>query len=199
MNKPFSQACENNKQPILDIISQYFRPGDKVLEIGSGTGQHMLYFCKKLPWLYWIPSEIPENLSTIKMGLEGQASPNLGVIKSIDVRDDPWPVSQLNGVFSANCLHIMMADFVPDFFRGAGAVIRPGGCICVYGPFRYQGEFTSDSNKSFDQWLKERDPVFGIRDFEWVDELARKQGFSLLADHTMPANNQLLVWKRDPI
>jgi len=198
MSKPFSQACENNKQQILDIISRYFHPGDEVLEIGSGTGQHTLYFCEKMPWLCWIPSEIPENLASIQAGLEGQAPPNLEAIKTIDVRDEPWPVPHINGVFSANCLHIMSAEFVPDFFRGAGAVIRPGGHLCVYGPFKYQGEFTSDSNKRFDQWLKERDAVSGIRDFEWVDELAGKQGFSLLADHAMPANNQLLVWQRNP-
>ena len=197
MNRPFSQACENNKQPILEVISNYFRPGDEVLEIGSGTGQHTLYFCEKMPWMCWIPSEIPENLVTINAGLEGHAPPNLEATLTLDVRDEVWPVKKVDGLFSANCLHIMSADFVPDFFRGAGEVVRRGGHLCVYGPFKYKGEFTSESNARFEQWLKERDPVSGIRDVEWVNELARENGFSFIKDHKMPANNQLLVWQRD--
>jgi hypothetical protein len=197
VSRPFSQACENNKQPILEVISKVFRPHDEVLEIGSGIGQHTLYFCEKMPWLCWIPSEIPANLDTINAGLEGYAPPNLEATLSIDVRDKDWQVKKVDGLFSANCLHIMSADFVPDFFRGAGEVVRRGGHLCVYGPFKYKGEFTSDSNASFDLWLKERDPVSGIRDFEWVNELAGNDGFTLLADHRMPANNQLLVWQRD--
>lgn len=197
MNRPFSQACENNKQPILEVISNYFQPGDEVLEIGSGTGQHTLYFCEKMPWMCWIPSEIPENLDTINAGLEGYAPPNLEATLTLDVRDEVWPVKKVDGLFSANCLHIMSAEFVPDFFRGAGEVVRRGGHLCVYGPFKYNGEFTSESNARFELWLKGRDPVRGIRDFEWVNELARENGFSFVKDHQMPANNQLLVWQRD--
>lgn len=194
--KPFSQACENNKKPILDVISRYFGPGDRILEVGSGTGQHALYFCEKLPDLSWIPSEIPANLPVIEAGLAGEVPSNLLPVQTLDVRDESWPGDALDGLFSANCLHIMAADLVPDFFRGAAVVLQPGAHLCVYGPFKYDGEFTSESNARFELWLRERDPLSGIRDFEWVDELAQSRGFSLLEDCSMPANNQCLVWRK---
>ncbi|MAY02676.1 MAG: methylase [Gammaproteobacteria bacterium] len=197
MNKPFSQACENNKQPILDVIAEYFQAGKRILEIGSGTGQHAVHFCQHLPGIYWIPSEIPENMEIIKAGLAGALPDNIETPITLDVRDQPWPVSELDGLFSANCLHIMDGKFVPDFFRGAGESMRHGAYLCVYGPFKYKGEFTTESNARFDLWLKERDPVSGIRDFESVNELANSNGFSFVRDIGMPANNQMLIWRKD--
>ena len=172
MSKPFSQACENNKQPILDVISAYFKAGDRILEIGSGTAQHAVYFCQQLPDINWIPSEIPENCETLAAGLEGVELPNLQAPEILDVTQQYWPVSALDGLFSANCLHIMPAAFNEHFFRGAAEVLKPGATLCVYGPFKYHGDFTSDSNARFDN------------DFE------------LLEDRQMPANNQCLVWSK---
>ncbi len=195
-NKPFNQTCENNKNPILEVISKYFKDGDRILEIGSGTAQHAVYFCRQLPELNWTPCEIAENMDTLAAGLAGEALPNLMPAQILDVRQADWPGENMDGIFNANCLHIMPAAFNVDFFRGAGEVLKIGAYLCVYGPFRYHGEFTTDSNARFDEWLKRRDPLNGIRDFETLNQLAGDNGFELIADHAMPANNQCLVWKK---
>jgi cyclopropane fatty-acyl-phospholipid synthase-like methyltransferase len=196
MSKPFSQACENNKAPILEVIRQVFHGGSTVLEIGSYTTQHVRYFAEHLPGITWQPSDMPDSLSVMLAGLEGETFPNILPPQTLDVMQGPWPDTQVEGVFSANTLHIMSAEHVPYFFQGVGKVLQTGGRLCVYGPFRYQGNYTSDSNARFDEWLKERDPLSGIRDIETVNELATRNGLELLADHAMPANNQLLVWQK---
>lgn len=196
MVRPFSQACENNKQYILDVIRHEFHAGNRVLEIGSGTAQHVRHFARALPEVQWLPSDIPDNLGTVQAGLADDAPPNVAAPIALDVARQPWPVTGVDGIFSANTLHIMSESDVEHFFRGVKQVLLPGGTLCVYGPFRYHDEFTTPSNARFDLWLKERDPRSGVRDFERVDALARAAGLELRADHAMPANNQLLVWKR---
>jgi cyclopropane fatty-acyl-phospholipid synthase-like methyltransferase len=128
--------------------------------------------------------------------LQCEAPPNVRAAIALDVHDDPWAARDLDAVFSANTLHIMAWSAVREFFRGCGALLRAGGVLCVYGPVRYRGEYTSASNAQFDQWLKDRDPQSGIRDFEALAALACAQGLKLRADHPMPANNQTLVWHR---
>lgn len=194
--KPFSQACENNKVPILNVIASYFNAGDCVMEIGSGTGQHALYFCQQLADVNWIPCEVPENMDTLKAGLSGEKLSNLMSAQIVDVRQKKWSERGLDGMFSANCLHIMPEAFNADFFRGAGEVLKQSAILCVYGPFKYQSEFTSDSNARFDLWLKDRDPLSGIRDFEKINQLAKENAFELIEDRAMPANNQCLIWRK---
>lgn len=196
MPKPFSQACENNKAYILDIIRHEFPAGSRVLEVGSGTAQHVCHFARALPQVHWLPSDIPENLATVQAGLAGCNLGNVAAPIALDVARQPWPVAPVDGIFTANTLHIMSEAHVEHFFHGVARNLRRGGRLCVYGPFRYGGEFTTPSNARFDLWLKERDPRSGVRDFERVDELAREAGLVLRADHAMPANNQLLVWDR---
>lgn len=197
MNKPFSQACENNKQCILEVISTYFNSGDQILEVGSGTAQHATYFCQLLPEISWVPCEIPENMDTLAAGLSGEKLPNLMPPEVLDVTQREWPLTGLDGLFSANCLHIMPEALSADFFRGAGKALKIGGILCVYGPFKYGGDFTSESNASFDLWLKDRDPLSGIRDFENINQLATDNGFELIEDWNMPANNQCLIWRKE--
>ena len=192
--RPFSQACENNKQFILDIIRHEFPPGGRVLEIGSGTAQHVMHFAQAMPAVYWLPSDLPQNLSVVQAGLADCSLPNIAPPLALDVAQDRWPVSHVDGIFTANTLHIMSSTHVEKFFRGVQKVLSPGGCLCVYGPFKYGGDFTTTSNARFDVWLKERDPLSGVRAFESVDAFARAAGLQLQADHAMPANNQLLVW-----
>lgn len=196
MTKPFSQACENNKQFILDNIRPVFPPGSLVLEIGSLTAQHVLHFAAALPEVRWQPSDLAENLPTVAAGLAGSNLPNIAPPLALDVGAARWPVAQVDGIFTANTLHIMSHAHVELFFHGVERTLRAGGRLCVYGPFKYNGDFTTPSNARFDLWLKERDAQSGVRDFEQVDAWARAAGLQLLADHVMPANNQLLVWER---
>lgn len=193
---PYCQAAENNKEPILAVLRDAFADVRRVLEIASGTGQHAAHFAAALPRLTWQPSDLPPNLPGIEARRRAGGTANLLAPIELDVGRFPWPESGFDGLFAANCLHIVSWPLVTDFFRGAGEVLGAGGTLCVYGPFKYGGAFTTGSNARFDAWLKGNDPASGIRDFEAVDALAREQGLRLAADHAMPANNQLLVWRR---
>lgn len=192
----FSEACERNKVPILKRLRALLPPGLAVLEVGSGTAQHAVYFASQLPAITWLPSDVSSNLPAIEARLAAEGPVNVRPPVALDVRDEPWPVSTAGAVFSANVLHIVSEDCVRHFFRGAGQVLAAGGLLIAYGPFRYAGHYTSESNAEFDQWLKLRDPASGIRDFETVDALAEAEALQLVADHPMPANNQLLVWRK---
>jgi cyclopropane fatty-acyl-phospholipid synthase-like methyltransferase len=194
-----SEACERNKGPILEVLARELAAHHAVLEVGSGTGQHAVHFARHLPHLSWQPSEVADQEPPLAERIRLEGTANLRAPIVLDVRSLPWPVppggAAFDAVFSANTLHIMAWDAVEDFFRGAGGTLAAGGVLCVYGPFRYGGRYTSDSNAEFDAWLRARDPLSGIRDFEALDELARAQGLKLTADLAMPANNQTLVWR----
>ena len=191
-----SEACERNKGPILRILAEAYARSRVVLEIGSGTGQHAVYFAANLPHLIWQPSDTGEYLPELRERLRREAPQNVRPLIELDVRKQPWSIREVDAVFSANTLHIMAWDAVEDFFIGVGDVLTAPGVLCVYGPFRYNGQYTSASNDEFDRYLQQRDPQSGIRDFEAVDALAREQGLELIADHAMPANNQTLIWRR---
>jgi cyclopropane fatty-acyl-phospholipid synthase-like methyltransferase len=192
----FSDACERNKDPILQILRTALSVSKTVLEIGSGTGQHAVYFARALPHLIWQPTDVQQNLPGLEERLRLEGSDNIRAPLVLDVRDDPWPVSAVDAVYSANTLHIMNWSAVQKFFVGVGKVLAPQGALCVYGPFRYGGKYTSDSNAAFDKHLKMRDTGSGIRDAEAVDSLASAQGLALEADYRMPANNQTRIWRK---
>jgi hypothetical protein len=194
---PHSDACERNKSPILEVLRKEFAGCSHVLEIGSGTGQHAVHFASSMPWLAWQPSEMPDGMPGLRKRIFNEGPQNLRAPVALDVAERPWDVRKVDGVFTANTLHIMHWPQVEALFAGLPAVAKPGTVLAVYGPFRYGGEYTSGSNASFDALLQARDPGSGIRDFEAVDALARAAGFAHRADHRMPANNQLLVWKLD--
>jgi SAM-dependent methyltransferase len=191
-----SDACERNKGPILEVLRTELVAAASVLEIGSGTGQHAVHFAAGLPHLTWQPSELPEHLAALAERVRLQGGENLRVPLALNVCDDPWALAPVDAVFSANTLHIMAWSAVHEFFRGVGGVLRTPGVLCVYGPFRFHGAHTSASNAEFDRWLKARDPLSGVRDFEAVDALARGARLEFAADHAMPANNRTLVWRR---
>jgi cyclopropane fatty-acyl-phospholipid synthase-like methyltransferase len=193
---PFSQASENNKQVILEILSRHLAEGDQVLELAGGTGQHAVHFASHLPHLHWQSSDIPSNVASLNLRINEAKLDNLPPAIAIDVNQPDWGCGQPTAIFSANSLHIMSSDSVESFFKGIGENLQTAGTLLVYGPFKYAGEFTTESNASFNDWLKDRDPLSGIRDFEWVNELAATVGLSLIEDNAMPANNQLLVWKK---
>lgn len=196
MVKPFSQACDNNKDPILAVIAPVFAAARNVLEIGSGTGQHAVYFGAALPHLVWQTSDVEDNRPAINAWLRDAALPNVRPPLLLDVDFADWSTMGADGVFSANTVHIMGWQQVEKMMNGVGRLLSPGGAFCLYGPFNYHGRYTSDSNQRFDQWLKERDPRSGIRDFEAIDALANDAGMLLAADHAMPANNRTLVWRK---
>jgi SAM-dependent methyltransferase len=194
--KPFSEACEQNKQPILVVLQQYFAEVSNVLEIGSGTGQHAVFFAAQLPHLYWLTSEVEEFHSGVRAWLDEAGLSNIAGPVELDVNQPDWPVTEIEAVFSANTVHIMDWSGVENMFAGIGRVLQPKGVFCLYGPFNYEGNYSSDSNANFDLWLKQRDPRSGIRDFEALNTLAQQNGMELLADHAMPVNNRTLVWQK---
>ena len=195
MDKPYAPACERNREPILAVLRACFADSRRVLEVGSGTGQHAVHFAAALPRLSWQCSDRAEHLPGIRLWLDEAGLPNTPAPIELDV-GGAWPTDRFDAVFSANTLHIMGWPEVRQFFGGIDAVLDAGGVLAVYGPFNYGGEYTSDSNREFDAWLKARDPRSGIRDFEAVDALARAVGLTLMDDVAMPANNRMLVWRR---
>ena len=195
----YSEACERNKYPILTVLTDAFANISNVLEIGSGTGQHAVYFGNNLSHLKWQPSELAESLPGLHARLAAEGPGNVSEPLTLNVGDHPWPgpgERWTDGLFTANTLHIMSWQDVEHFFTGVGQVLARKGVLCIYGPFRYGGHYTSESNAVFDRSLRNRDPLSGIRDFEAIAELAESQGLHFLKDHSMPANNQLLVWVR---
>ena len=193
---PFSQACENNKAVILEAIAPRLEAVDGVLEIGSGTGQHACYFAENLPGLFWQPTELDENRSVLQPRLQACGGNNLRPAVSLDVCQRPWPLAIPQAVFTANTLHIMPLHAVQSLFAYLGDASAAGTLLFVYGPFNYEGRYTSESNASFDDWLRARDARSAIRDFEQVDTYARSAGYALLEDKAMPANNRLVLWQR---
>lgn len=198
---PNAPSCERNREPILAVLQRHFADRRDVLEIGSGTGQHAVYFANAMPWLRWQCSDRAENLPGIGAWLEHASLANTPAAVELDVATGPWPRSNANdgrfdAAFSANTLHIMGWAQVESFFAGLDGVLADGAVLVVYGPFNYGGAYTSDSNREFDAWLKARDPQSAIRDFEAVDALAQRIGLRLVEDVAMPANNRGLVWRR---
>ena len=197
MDKPDAPSCARNRDPILQVLRTHFARHHGVLEIGSGTGQHAVYFAAAMPWLQWQCSDRPEYLPGIEAWREEAALPNTPAPLTLDVATGPWPGRGFDAVFTANSLHIMGWREVESFFAGIGGVLSEQATLVVYGPFNYGGGFTSDSNRAFDASLRARDAKMGIRDFEAVDALARGIGLDLVEDVAMPANNRCLVWRRD--
>jgi hypothetical protein len=196
MIKPYSQACENNKTPILAVIREVFSQAVTVWEIGSGTGQHACYFAKELPHLVWQPTDLAENLPRINAWRDEVQLANLNLPLALDVTNPVWPCEGMDALFTANTLHIMSWQNVEILFERFQTYLNPSATVCIYGPFNYNGNYTSDSNARFDELLKNRDPLSGIRNFEAVIALAENAGLKLLQDNAMPANNRLLVLEK---
>jgi SAM-dependent methyltransferase len=195
-DKPFSPACERNREPILAVLRDAFAARRRVLEIGSGSGQHAVHFAAAMPWLTWQCSDVSGNLGGIAAWLDEARLPNTPAAIALDVARDPWPPASFDAVFTANSLHIMDWASVQALFAGLARVLADEATVVAYGPFNRGGGYTSDSNREFDAWLKARDARSGIRDAEAVDALARDAGLTLAGDIAMPANNRCLIWQR---
>jgi hypothetical protein len=197
-DKPFSQACANNQEPILIVLKRVFASAESVLEIGSGTGQHAVHFGRGLPHVHWQTSDLAVNHAGIRQWLDEAALPNVAPPLNLDVRSKQWPDVSVHGVFSANTAHILSWEGVIAMFAGVAEVLSDAACFALYGPFNYAGAYTSPGNERFDAQLKARDPLSGIRDFEAVTALAQSFNLRFVEDNPMPASNRLLVWRRMP-
>ena len=194
--KPFAPACERNRDPILAVLRAHFADRSRVLEIGSGTGQHAVHFAAALPFLLWQASDVAENLPGVRAWLDEAKLPNTPAPIVLDVDRNDWPQTPFDAIFSANTLHIMSWPEVEKLFAALDAITTRDAKLAMYGPFNYEGAFTSESNAAFDASLRKRAPHMGIHDAEAVDALARKAGFELIDDVAMPANNRTRVWQR---
>lgn len=196
LEKPFAPACERNREPILSVLRRQFADRRKVLEVGSGTGQHAAFFAEAMPHLSWQASDRAENLPGIRAWLADAGLPNTPPPIAWDVNDVQLPGSGYDAIFSANTLHIMGWHEVERFFARLPRLMAPDVRLTVYGPFNLGGRFTSESNARFDAMLKQDDPKRGIRELEAVDALARDAGLVLCEDAQMPANNRCVTWER---
>jgi len=195
---PYSQASENNKAHILAILRRHLEAHpelESVLEIGSGTAQHGEFFSSYFTNMLWQCSDIPSNLPVTRQQISACQRENLPAPIALDVNDSERPSGKYDSVFTANSLHIMPYASVAEFFQGLRNNFSGAGFVFVYGPFKYQGDFTTESNARFDLWLKHQNPESGIRDFERIVELAEQIELTLLEGNAMPANNQLLVFR----
>jgi cyclopropane fatty-acyl-phospholipid synthase-like methyltransferase len=197
---PFSQASENNKEPILAVLRAWLARSHAVLELGSGSGQHAVHFAPALPHLIWHTSDLQPAHAGIMAWLSRYPSSNLRAPQLLDLRCAGWQVRAqpigVDAVYSANTAHIMHWEAVCSMFSGVGELLPIGGLFLLYGPFNDAGEYTSEGNRAFDASLRARDAGMGIRDWQAIDTLAVHAGLQLLKDEAMPANNRLLIWCR---
>jgi cyclopropane fatty-acyl-phospholipid synthase-like methyltransferase len=195
--KPVADSCIENRGPILTVLRQLLAGRTALLEIGSGTGQHAVYFAPQFPELQWQTSDRETNLPAIHAWLDEEGAANILPPLILDALQ-PWPVEpqQFDVVFSANTAHIMSWQAVEAMMRGTGEILREGGLLILYGPFNYRGRYTSEGNARFDAWLRQRDPASGIRDVEALHRCAAANGLHCCHDFAMPANNRILVWRK---
>lgn len=194
--KPCAEYAARNAAPILEILQREFRDRSRVLEIGSGTGQHAVTFAKVLRHLHWQTSDLDENHAGICAWVEHAGLENLGAPVSLDVRTAQVDENAYDAAFSSNTAHIMSIDAVEKMFTLLGTALSAGGVFCLYGPFQRNGEFNTQSNADFDASLRQRNPVMGIRDIERLDEFARAVGMHRKRLYAVPSNNNVAVWQR---
>lgn len=199
---PWSEACERNKKPILEVLQRFLPRRGFILEIGSGTGQHAVFMAEALGTFKWQPSDLPENLPALTARIEQEGGDNIKPPIALDVLKDDlsaWPERILTAAFSANTAHIMNWDMVRAMFAGLGQKLKQRGHFFLYGPFNVDGRYTSDSNRMFDIDLKSQNPEMGLRDVKTLETLASKNDMTLKEAIELPANNMCLVFAKNDI
>jgi len=194
--KRFSEACNRNQAPILAVLKEVLPDTGRVLEIGSGTGQHAAYFSRSLPDLAWQPSDLAEALPSIEAWREESGAPNLNPPMVIDLLGNNDTPSRVDAIVCINTAHIVAWTGVERLFSIAANILEPKGVLYFYGPYRYPDHALEPSNVVFDRWLKEQNSVSGIRDYAAVESLAESKGFILGGDRSMPSNNRSIWWVR---
>jgi SAM-dependent methyltransferase len=197
MAKGFAPAAERNRQPILDVLRRVLPPAGLVLEVASGTGQHVLFFSEHLPALQWQPTDTSSDaLRSIGAWVDEAARENLLPPLELDVRWPDWPVTTADALMCINMIHISPWEATDALFRGASELLTGGSHLITYGPYRLHGAHTAPSNAAFDESLRSRNARWGIRDIDELTELGGRTGFTLQERVDMPANNMTLVWTR---
>lgn len=197
MTKPNAPSALRNQNAILEVISDEFQDCKAVLEIGSGTGQHAIFFASQMSWLSWQTSDLIANHHGINAWLEDADLDNVMAPLVLDVEEPLQTDDKFDAVFSANTAHIMSIAAVESMFSTAGRCLIGGGRFCLYGPFSQNGKFTSDSNREFDANLRSQDPAMGIRDLEILDGFAETSGLHRTSLYAMPANNMISIWSKN--
>lgn len=193
----FSAAADRNRAPILAVLRRHLPASGLVLEIASGSGQHITHFAAALPALEWQPSDAdPSAQASIRAWVAQEGTTNVREPIALDVRERPWPLTHADAVVAINMIHISPWEATTALFGGASEVLSEGSPLLVYGPFRRDGAHTAPSNESFDRQLRSQDPAWGVRDLEAVAEAARAHGFRLADTVAMPANNFSVVFRR---
>ncbi len=196
-HRPFAPACERNREPILEKLLNHFAGASRVLEIGSGTGQHAAWFAPRLPWLTWVASDLPDRLDGILAWISDVPAEHRPETLALDVDDEEWPDSgPVDAAFSANTAHILPRSSVVAMFQGLGRRLPAGAPFCLYGPFARGGRHTGPGNMAFDASLRARDPDMGIRDMDWLETVAATERLVLESVEEMPSDNRLLLWRR---
>jgi len=168
-----------------------------LLEVASGSGEHVVHFAGALPDWIFQPSDVdPGALASITAWIRETGISNVRPPVLLDVTDPTWPVDPVQAMFSANLVHIAPAEAARGLMAGAGRHLVPGGVLVIYGPFRIGGAHTAPSNEAFDADLRARDPRWGVRDLEWLEELSAGNGLVLEERVALPANNQTLIFRR---
>jgi SAM-dependent methyltransferase len=201
MSKRDAPATHRNREPILEVLGRWLGEPARVLEIASGTGQHAVFFAEHLPHLEWQPTDCdPNGLESIAAWVADSGLPNLGAPVALDAASADWPVGRgtIDAIFNANMIHISPWSVGIGLFEGAGRVLRRGGLLFLYGPFKVGGKHTAPSNTAFEESLQQRDPSWGIRDLEEVQDVADRNGLTHIETNDLPANNKLVVFRRDP-
>ena len=193
---PSAPAAERNFLPILGVLNREFEEAGRVIEIGSGTGQHAVGFAGAMPWLTWLPTDRPGNIAGIERWLRAVGVSNVEEPVVLDVSRDSPPAGAFDAAFSANTAHIMDAKAVRAMFMVTGSVLEAGGRFCLYGPFREGGRFSTESNAEFDARVRMTDPSMGIRDLDAIDADAEIAGLRRVRRYAMPGNNLILVYER---
>ena len=192
-----SPSAERNKGPIAEILMLVLPGQCEVLEVSSGTGQHILHFAQAMPRIRWQPTEQDADaLKSIESWLRQTPMQNVKAPLRLDVCDPIWPVRRVEAVVCINMLHIAPPSAAEALLRGAGKVLAPGGILFLYGPYRRQGQHTSPGNQAFDEQLKAANPEWGVRNLEDVARLARAADLELEQIHDMPANNLSVVFRK---
>lgn len=192
----YSPAAEKNKGPILEALRERLPLRAHVLEVGSGSGQHALHFTEALPKLRWQPTERHDGLTALAANLAAVGRATILPPLALDLVSGPWPAGPFDAVYAANVMHIVSVPLGEALLRGAASVLREGGQLLLYGPYKFGGTFTTESNAEFDRWLKAQDPASGVREFEAVARVAETAGLELGDNRAMPSNNQLLCFFR---